>query len=454
MIFNAELINPLLQAAKKRKKTNLILTCFLICFVCIFNACTQPNLIRLGIRTAAYPIGFTYPENASEYGGFCSAFKEELEKQFSVKVEIRGIANEYKGDNYPRFDGLIKNSIDIECGPNSKTSLSLLAPSSDPNLKKPYGQIVAVTEQTFYETGVRLLLENKTTQRLRLYENSSELELKNKLKSLKIGVVPGTTTFQQLDRFGYNPYPIPTPVDPTTGKPDQKRSLRVAALQSLEKGEIDAFASDALILQTILEEKIPGENISSPDYVVFPSKAKEYLYPLEKEEYRIVIQKGLVDTWQTKVDSVLQKLINEGWQKTLENYEARYGFSAPKSPPPIIPRILLILGLIGSVALVAAIILGYVWRRWSNNQGNFTGMSDDLSQAVPQIQKLIRHRQSWRVSADIAEHRVVQTLIMQSQESSRVRQKLEHWSESLDDPSVSEPVKRVISRAFFEVPRP
>ena len=122
-----------------QKSCKFIAAIFLVSSICFFsnavsqtsNASTEsyPRQIRLGIRTTSSAIG-SKKINGS-YGGFCgkllTQLREELSRQDKQQIPVipQDIANQYQGKEYPRYDGLISNKVEIECGPNSTSSLKL-----------------------------------------------------------------------------------------------------------------------------------------------------------------------------------------------------------------------------------------------------------------------------------------------------------------------------------------
>jgi polar amino acid transport system substrate-binding protein len=256
----------------------------LVCLFCIIRVghanpqIDLPNPIRLGIRTAAFPIGNITP--SGEWGGFCGVFARELGLNLNeeqIDVIPNDIENEYRGEGYPRFDGLLSNRIDVECGPNSKSSLDL------PDKKgKPFRKAIDFSNNSFFTTGIRILVKAEVGQRL---SGLSPDNLPGELSKLRIGVLPNTTTYMQFkDRKEY--YPKYRVIDAQSEKGD----ARDAALDALENDNIEAFASDAIILQTLLEKGVRGEGsyrktrepYGDRGYVAFPSKAGEYLPYLPK----------------------------------------------------------------------------------------------------------------------------------------------------------------------------
>lgn len=218
-------------AVGKHFRLGIILA--LACLACVLSyvpAVSQtsptqlPNPLKLGVRTSVYEIGNTVSINQA--GGFCGTFGEELKQELAnngkqIEVEYHEIKNDGLGHKYPRYHGLktdnMKEKIHIECGPNSNSSQ---------NLETAKG--IAFSDP-FYETGVKLLLPQKLAADL---DSGSQ-----KLRNIKVGVVKETTTSLLLGGIVDN-------ID--------KYDTRDEALDALDAEKIEAFASDALILQTIL----------------------------------------------------------------------------------------------------------------------------------------------------------------------------------------------------------
>ncbi|MGB8687262.1 MAG: transporter substrate-binding domain-containing protein [Microcoleus sp.] len=241
------------------------------CLACILSsvpAVSQgqlPNPIKIGVRTVASAIGNNISTNKAY--GFCGTFGEELQEELKklapngkrIEVEYHEIKNEGLGYKYPRYDGLNKEIIHIECGPNS-------IPSD--NLKTAVG---IKFSDSFHKTGVKLLLPEKLVEDL----NSK----RRNVKDIKVGVVKETTTSNLLEGIVDNIRPYDT------------RDEALNALLDKNVKEIEAFASDALILQTILDS---GYNSKEPfnrkGYTIF--KKDGYLTSLPTEDYVMAVKEN------------------------------------------------------------------------------------------------------------------------------------------------------------------
>lgn len=281
----------------------------LVCLACIFSCASTvsktqlPNPIKIGVRTVASAIGNNISKNKAD--GFCGTFGKELQEELKkldpngkrIEVEYHEIKNEGLGYKYPRYHGLKTEKIHIECGPNSSPS---------ENLKTAVG---IKFSDSFHKTGVKLLLPEKLVEDL----NSKS----RNVKDIKVGVVKETTTSNLLEGIVDNIRPYDT---------------RDEALNALDKNvkEIEAFASDALILQTILDS---GHNSKEPfhrkGYTIF--KKDGYLTSVPTEEYVMAVKEDT--TFSDKlIDSINRTLkrdkISQA-RKELEQIED----STPTTPP-------------------------------------------------------------------------------------------------------------------------
>ena len=328
-------------AVGKHFRLGIILA--LACLACIFSCASTvsptqlPNPIKIGVRTVASAIGNNISKNKAD--GFCGTFGKELQEELKklapngkrIEVEYHEIKNEGLGYKYPRYYGLKKEIIHIECGPNS-------IPSKD--------MITAVGinfSDSFHKTGVKLLLPEKLVEDL----NSK----RRNVKDIKVGVVKETTTSNLLEGIVDNIRPYDT------------RDEALNALLDKNVKEIEAFASDGLILQTILDS---GSNSKEPfnrkGYTIF--KKDGYLTSVPTEEYVMAVKEN------TPFDDKLIESINRTLKRDkiyqemkkldqVENHKI-----IPPHPPsllmifqlPIIEN--LVLGLLIDLVGVVITILG------------------------------------------------------------------------------------------------
>jgi Bacterial extracellular solute-binding proteins, family 3 len=292
----------------KISKIRLGIFSILLCFIFAFNsnsAAVQtqfPKKIRMGTRSAAYAIGRISTDKKT-IGGFCGnnfelSLREEISnRKIGTTVSNQIVLNENAGGDYVRYQGLLSQSqekkIEIECGPNSFLSGEL----TDKKDTRKFKDKVTFSE-IFYPTGIKLLLRKDKYENL---ANLSVSELDSQIDNLKIGAVTDTTTYLQFVGNGRA-----NNVTPFDKKND--------ALRSLDDGSIDAFATDALIAQTLFEEGVnPNKhNDKRPPYkekkfVIFPFGKGDYLHGFDKENYVIVVKKGT--PYENELLSVINKAL-------------------------------------------------------------------------------------------------------------------------------------------------
>ncbi|MEG3911507.1 transporter substrate-binding domain-containing protein [Microcoleus sp. w2-18bC1] len=320
-------------AVVKNFRLGIILA--LACLACILSyvpAVSQtsptqlPNPLKLGVRTSVYPIGNNinvnflsqffpeynfmrvffenniYKPNSAE--GFCGTFGKELQKELAskgqqIKVKYIPIVNQHKGFVAPRYYGLKKGIIDIECGPNSISSGKL-----------PTGEGIEFS-QPFYKTGVKLLLKEELADKL----NSKLIEL----KEIKIGVVKESTTLEVLSKNNLKF------VEYDSGR---------EALNALEVNDVNAYASDALIVANLLKKGVdqpeqpkrePYENL---EYTIYPNSSSTTRYltgnkPTEEYAMAVLGRTPFSKDLLNVINNTLYKSKLSSYQQILENYETR-----------------------------------------------------------------------------------------------------------------------------------
>lgn len=336
-----------------KKSFKFIATTSLVSSICFFgnsavsqisNASTgsYPSQIRLGIRTTSSAIG---SKNISgSYGGFCGEFLNTLGQELSrqnqkIPVIALDIANQYRGREYPRYDGLISNKVEIECGPNSKSSLRL----RDTRDKKPFRRKILFSRNNFHTTGIKLLLKKETAAEL---QSTPLNQLEDKLSTLRIAAIKGTTTLKEfrINRDFYNSFVA----YPKRKQANQKLDVRDFALDDLEAGKVKAFASDAIILRTLLEKGVKGEPgyrkerqpLKNQNYVIYPPEPGKYLPNLEKQQYAIAINKNTpyVKWLRQTIDRVLSNpTLSQAKQYVKEYEDGKYYASVAAASQGIKP---------------------------------------------------------------------------------------------------------------------
>ena len=259
------------------------------------NASAQsrlPQEITIGIRSLAGAIGKI--KTSGNWGGFCPLLIEELTKELTkdnpnIIVNLPIIANEYED----RYAQLKENTIQIQCGPDTIISDRVILEEKD------WEHIVF--SNPFHTTGIKLLLKKE-------FAKSSEDEEGNisqdKLNNIKIGVIFDTTTYYQLKKRGYKIITFNTIEE---------------VLNALEDGEqIQAYADDALILNTILESDYQHEG-----YTLYPQAKEKYLPETERENYGIAVSKesGYSQLLLEKINQTLELASIQEYRKKLKTQE-------------------------------------------------------------------------------------------------------------------------------------
>jgi polar amino acid transport system substrate-binding protein len=303
----------LLLSRTRKKGIKIVSIIVLVCFICAFNITSfasqqdyLPQKIRIGIRTAAFPIGHvvtdpeTDPTNGAvipegQFSGFCQVFGVHLqsilrENNYKIPVEFIPIENQYK-QGFPRFYGLLNKDIEIECGPNSISSLDL----QDSKGKK-FRETIDFSK-SFYETTIRLLIGKDDANRL---NDLSGEKLDKKLNLLEIGAVAETTTCNQLtsnEKFYQKTHCFDAP-----NPGDDRRDIALTALdkESSDKDYIKAFASDGVMVKTLLKygygQHVKPYKDKDQGYTMFPSTQEKHLPHLNRREaYGMAIQKNPSD---------------------------------------------------------------------------------------------------------------------------------------------------------------
>ena len=259
------------------------------------NASAQsrlPQEITIGIRSLAGAIGKI--KTSGNWAGFCPLFIKELTEELkkenpNIIVNLPIIANEYED----RYSQLKENRIQIQCGPDTIISDRVI-------LEEKGWEHVEFSEP-FHTTGIKILLRKEFAKSREDGEGNIS---QDKLKSIKIGVIFDTTTYYQLKNKGYKIITFNTIAE---------------VLNALETGkEIQAYADDALILNTILESDYQHEG-----YTLYPQPKEKYLPETERENYGIAVsnESGYSQLLLEKINKTLEVASIKEYQKKLKNQE-------------------------------------------------------------------------------------------------------------------------------------
>lgn len=178
----------------------------------------------IGVRTIASDVA-TYNEDTGRTGGFCSRFGQILGKKLELSVRYEEIDNVYNSGIYQRYDGLRKNYIHAECGPNSR-----------PQVDGEHTIDIHFSSAYFHETGIKILISEEIYDQLESGDKT--------LSDINISVLAGTTTEKTLEDLA------------AQGKIglESRPSSRLNLINSLLDDSVQAYASDTLILKALVSK--------------------------------------------------------------------------------------------------------------------------------------------------------------------------------------------------------
>ena len=225
--------------------------------------------------------------------------------------------------------------------PNSTSSLKL----KDTRDQKPFRNKIIFSRNNFHTTGIKLLLKKETAAEL---QSTPLNQLEDKLSTLRIAAIKGTTTLKEF-RVSRDYYKSLVPY-PKGKQANQKLDVRDFALDDLEAGKVKAFASDAIILRTLLEEGVKGEAgyrkdrqpLKNQNYVIYPPEPGKYLPNLGKQEYAIAINKNThyVGWLRKTIDKVLDNADLSQAKEDIKEYEnGKYHASVAALPPKAVEAV-------------------------------------------------------------------------------------------------------------------
>jgi hypothetical protein len=327
------------RTTRKLKFGVIVSLVFLICIFSAARATAQtgvgssqlPNPIRIGVRDAAYPIAHDVQDSSVE--GFCGVFGRTLENELNIDVSYLNIDNQYLDNSiYRRFDGLRigaksrvegtdigkTEGVDIECGPNS---------DSIKNTSVAEG--IDFSNTSFYSTGIKFLLRETLAQEL-----NQNLEA---LKRYKIGYVEKTSTPERLRNV--------------EGLNLKGYSSRDQALDALELGEIQMYASDAIILRSLLKQSVTsrvsatGEQLRKArdpfgvrGYTIFPNEKGRYITGNEETEHYVIAiarDTSFHNDLKLAIDNVLNRPELSDEKDRMNEYENQSRLLESSSPSSI-----------------------------------------------------------------------------------------------------------------------
>ncbi|MGK7913923.1 MAG: alpha/beta hydrolase [Synechococcus sp.] len=213
----------------------------------ILEEIARTGVLKVGIRRDASPFG--YIDSNHNWSGFCRdlslVFARDLDRQIDSDGELDVVFLESTLDN--RFQLVNERSVHFECGPNTIQD-----------------NLDGVTfSQPFFVTGAQFLLRESAVDAV-----NPVLDL----DGVNIGVLDLTTTASFItERY-------PKANRQVFEGPDGRR----LAVQSLQSGQIDAFATDGVLgLGEVLSQELPLN-----DFRLVPER------PLTCEYYGLIVPSG------------------------------------------------------------------------------------------------------------------------------------------------------------------
>jgi len=236
----------------------------------------ETGLLKVGIRMDAVPFG--YIGSDSQLTGVCVDFISVLKEQIKQATNRDIITVKlFQSTLFNRFELVEKELVHIECGPNTIREVDNVTFS-----------------QPFFVTGTQLLIKK---------ENEKNINLVSGMENVRIGVLRNSTS-EELITKNYPQAQIQT-YQGVTG--------RVRGVEAVIKDEIDAFASDGILL---IGETI-NQGVTLTDYKLIPEK------PLSCEYYGMILPQNDSE-WENLVNYVIQNTPKErlfkSWFDVLETY--------------------------------------------------------------------------------------------------------------------------------------
>ncbi|NEO23253.1 MULTISPECIES: transporter substrate-binding domain-containing protein [unclassified Moorena] len=208
----------------------------------------NPKLI-VRIRTSSYPISTGYEDPKLNFCyGFAVKLVKKLNNDFRLNKEPITLDPIFNNNlENPRFESVREGIVHLQCGPDTRKQ------------KYYFNNDGVIFSNHFLTTGIRILV------------NKSKIKnLKSLPKDLNIGVTVNTTTIKEIE-----------PLNPKIFE------TREEGIRALAQGDIDAFASDDILLQGYLKK---DKNFKPSKYVLYPRD--RYLSEFKSEDYAMVIKEG------------------------------------------------------------------------------------------------------------------------------------------------------------------
>ncbi len=236
----------------------------------------RTGILNVAIRDDAAPFG--YLDRQQNPQGYCLDFFALLKEQLIGELERNTLSLKlFKSTTRNRFNLVADGIVELECGPNT------IRPDAVDGVSFSH---------SFFVTGTQFLVKQ-----------SNQLDLKENLDGMTLGVIDGTTT----EEFIAKRYPL------AVIKKYRGTTARNRGVQAVEQGKIDAMISDGILLRAEAQQ----QELSSANYPLIPD------VPLTCDRYGMIIHSNDPE-WQEFVNSVIDspeaKALLSQWFGSLFNY--------------------------------------------------------------------------------------------------------------------------------------
>ena len=235
----------------------------------------RTGVLKVAIREDAPPFGFLSGNNNLQ--GYCLDLFALLENQLTERLERNTISVKlYKSTIANRFDLVSRNTVDLECGPNT--------------IRSQVPESVSFSTG-FFVTGTQFLVRK-----------NSRLDLDN-LANARLGVIANTST----EEFIAQRYPS------ATLRKYSGVTARTRGIEAVQQGKLDAMISDGILLRAEAQQ----QELSTAEYPLIPD------IPLTCDRYGMIIPSN-DPQWQDFVNSVIESeaaaALSRAWFGGLLNY--------------------------------------------------------------------------------------------------------------------------------------
>lgn len=222
----------------------------------ILDRVTQQGVLTVGVRADAFP--FSYFDSQGQPAGFSIELVNLLKQELETKLE-RSIQLQYQEVNAAnRYEAVKQGKVDLLCG---STSFSR-SRAMDTDFSIGY-----------FQTGTQLLIREEDT-----FGSTVGSQF-------RIGVIPGSTNADSVKRrLAFAEF---------INLPD-----RAAGMQALEKGRIDALASDGILLEALRRTSGEPDRFSVIPRTPYDEQTYACLLPLGNDRFQAAVNATLTEFMQ------------------------------------------------------------------------------------------------------------------------------------------------------------